>query len=117
MYKKFLLLISLLIFFLFNFCSSPTEPKNHPPEIKDIVLNESSITRGSYVYITAIAIDTDGDSLQYYWFASDGRIHYVYIRSNPTMWYAPSEEGIYTVSCSVSDGKSLDTKSIDIIVN
>ena len=116
MYKKLILLIPLMILIFFHFCSNSTESKNHPPEIKEIVLNKSSITTSEVVSITAIAIDADGDSLQYFWFTSEGEVINTYINTNPTRWRAPSEEGTYSVSCSVSDGKSLDKKSIDIIV-
>jgi len=111
-----LIIFSIIVLIGLNSCETSTESKNNPPEIKEIVLNKSSISTGEYVYITAIAIDTDGDSLQYFWFTSEGEVIYTHINTNPTRWRAPSEEGTYTVSCSVSDGKSLDTKSLDIIV-
>jgi hypothetical protein len=105
----------LLIIFMIG-CDNPTESKNHTPNIIEIITDTQYIKADSYVYITAIAIDKDCDSLSYYWRVSGGSIQYG-SQSNPTRcWRTPSRAGQYSVTCTVSDGQSIDSDSIIVSV-
>lgn len=109
----------LLIIFMIG-CDNPTESKNHTPNIIEIITDTQYIEASTSIYITAIAIDKDCDSLSYYWKCSGGFIEtrsslYSQI-SNPTRWYTPSRAGQYSVTCTVSDGQSIDSDSIIVSV-
>jgi len=116
MNKIFYLINVLIVLSIFQFCSNPTESKNHPPEIQELILSKSQIETDEYIPITAIAIDADGDSLNYFWSTASGYIHISYITANPTLWRTPNTSGEYSVYCTVSDGKSIDSDSIIVSV-
>lgn len=111
----FLFILPLLIIFCEKDCESPTEPKNHSPEIQEIILSQPEVKVKSNVYITAIAVDSDRDSLNYYWNCSAGNVSH-YVTSNPTYWRSPDNAGNYSITCTVSDGKETDTDSMIINV-
>ena len=116
--KRFILL-SVMVFGLLscsNDCKSPTESQNHAPMIKEIIKDLSEVPTNRWVTLTAIATDEDGDSLTYYWSASAGRIDAYETTENPTRWESPNDPGEYTVTCTVSDGKKTNSKSISITV-
>jgi len=111
-----------LIIFMIE-CDNPTESKNHTPNIIEIITDTQSIQVNTSVWITAIAIDKDSDSLSYYWKCSGGEIE-TYTDSpgryspitNPARWRTPSVVGQYSITCTVSDGQSVDSDSIIVSV-
>lgn len=112
-----------LFFIIFMIgCDNPTESKNHKPNIIEIITETQSIQVNTLVWITAIATDKDGDTLSYYWKCSDGKIETYYgyeIYSqitNPARWRTPSVVGQYSITCTVSDGQSIDSDSIIVSV-
>ena len=108
--------LSILISITILNCSSPANSENNAPVIEEIILNDVEVFTNSSVTLTAIAIDKDGDDLTYFWSASSGNIAVGYILENPTTWGTPDNPGQYTVTCTVSDGKDTDSKSISITV-
>jgi len=86
---------------------------NHAPVISNINA-PSSVETDQTTTITCNASDQDGDLLTYYWFKTGGII----TGSGSTVtWRAPSTEGNYTVSCTVSDGKGgEDSELVNISV-
>lgn len=116
---KLSIFLTIIVFVLLscsNDCKSPTESQNHAPVIIEIIKDLSEVPTNRWVTLTAIATDKDGDSLTYYWNASAGRIDAYETTENPTRWESPSEPGEYTVTCTVSDGKETNSKSISITV-
>lgn len=98
---------------------------NHPPEVQEISLDDPSVTTSQFVWISAIATDEDGDSIQYKWSASGGKVltgggtdvpDYS-PTTNPTRWRAPENPGTYTITCTVSDGVETSSSSISVDVN
>jgi len=77
------------------------EVGNHAPAIAQIKAEPENLAPGGRGAVVVTASDVDGDKLGYTWTATGGTItgsgHLV-------TWTAPTAEGYYTVSCTVSDG-------------
>jgi hypothetical protein len=88
---------------------------NQPPKISRLVANPSGISYGGKTTITCVATDSDGDSLQYSWTASEGSITGI---GNVVTWIAPSRSGNSGIVVVVSDGKGgSDTANIIVKVS
>lgn len=103
-----------LIFFIYG-CEKQNE--NQPPEIKEIVLDKTSITPGGVLQVTSTVIDADGDNLTYTWNSQDGNL------SEPnkpsTLWtISPSfiTNKNASIKLTVTDGKLITTEVREIIV-
>ena len=79
---------------------------NKPPDIDDITLSRTTVTKGSSsekVTATCNASDPDNDDLNYHWTAEAG------VFTNPELqvaeWKAPNVVGKYALTCEVTDGK------------
>ncbi len=92
----------------------PVDPNSQNPVIASLTANTSTLIPNGTTSITCNAYDVDNNPLKYYWsITKGGNIS----GSGPTVnWTAPSSVGIYTVSCSVSNGKSISSQNIDIEV-
>jgi hypothetical protein len=77
---------------------------NKPPQISSMVANPSEILYGGSTTITCIATDTNGDTLEYIWTASDGTITGA---GNKVTWTAPNRNisANFDIAVIVSDGK------------
>jgi hypothetical protein len=85
---------------LFN--GAPESDANASPHIASLTPSETSLAPGGLCTVTCTASDPDGDALTYTWTASGG----VIAGSGSTIiWEAPQDEGSYTISVTVSDGK------------
>lgn len=92
-----------------------TTSGNHPPVITSLTASLASISTGAVTTITCSASDPDGDALAYAVLAASGTLSGP--MENPVSWTAPESGGIYTISCSVSDGKGgSDQSSANVIV-
>lgn len=88
---------------------------NYAPVIISLTANPSSVSPGGTSTITCFATDADGDTLTYSWTAIDGTISG---SGSQVTWTAPSTEGTYNVTVSVSDSKaSAVTDSVTITVS
>ena len=76
--------------------------RNQDPVIFSLVANPVTVLPQSKAAITCVARDPDGDVLNYNWKPSDGSITGV---GDKITWIAPSEEGTYTITVTVNDGK------------
>jgi len=88
---------------------------NHPPEITSLTPSATSVARGGSCTITCDANDPDGDTLTFEWTATGGAISGT---GGTVTWTAPTTEGSYTISVTVSDGKGgtvSDSVSIQVI--
>ena len=75
---------------------------NHPPRIKSLSPDSSRVLVRTAVNFYCTAADRDNDVLTYLWSSSRG----VITGSGPVVSYAaPDTAGIYTVSCTVDDGR------------
>ncbi len=89
---------------------------NHAPVISSLTANPSSIDTNQTTTITCTASDEDvGDTLTYTWIKTGGTFEGSTSVSTIT-WRAPSTPGNYIISCEVSDGEEMDSKSVDIEV-
>jgi hypothetical protein len=89
-------------------------PDNHAPTISSLTANPVSVFTGEVSTITCTASDPDGDTLTYTWTATGGTISG---SGSSIFWTAPLSSGTYTITCTVSDGKSgSDTKNVNITV-
>ncbi len=109
--KKLTLLYSISVLVLIS--CSPTEPKNDPPIITEIITNPSEPKAGETVILNAIATDKDNDILTYNWSATGGSFSSSGI-GNPIYWYGPNAESDFDITCIVSDGKDTDSKIITL---
>lgn len=85
-----------------------TEIPNNPPVISIIIADPSSVLQNATSSVTCYAYDADSDSLTYEWTCDGGSIAGT---SSNEMWTAPPATGLYTVTCTVSDGKVTDSDS------
>ncbi len=75
---------------------------NHRPAIIGLEADPVKITPSGSCQIACNASDADGDELSYNWSASEGEINGV--GANVT-WIAPSSEGSYNITVTVTDGR------------
>ncbi len=102
-------------------CPDLDKSTNHTPVISEILFDPSPpLTIHSngtaFAGLTAVATDEDGDSLSYYWSASVGGFPWSSVIDNPTDWQT-EDAGTHTIKVIVSDGKSLDSMSVNVVVN
>jgi len=96
---------------IFSGCTPP----NHPPTIVSLTANpQSPIEVNQSTVITCLATDQDGDTLYYTWTGTGGMITGI---GSTITWTAPDTAGIYVITCTVSDGKSIGIQSIIIEVS
>jgi hypothetical protein len=87
---------------------------NSPPVIASLTPSAATVGAGNSCTVTCTATDAEGDTLTYAWTATEGIITGT---TNTVTWTAPTTEGTYTISVSVSDGKGgVDSESCDIQV-
>jgi hypothetical protein len=88
---------------------------NQPPEITSLTPSATSVGPGDSCTVTCTASDPDeGDTLAYAWSATGGSISGT---GNSVTWTAPTAEGSYTVTVTVSDDEgSTVTESCSIQV-
>ena len=88
-------------------------PKNHPPEIEQILLDPAgNFTPGSDITISAVVDDEDGDPLTYRWESEGGLI--LEPAKLTTSWelHTAAEPLSYEqISLTVSDGKETVSRS------
>ena len=109
-----LAILALFITTLVIFSGCTTPPINHPPTIISLTANpQSPIEVNQSTVITCLATDQDGDTLYYSWTGAGGMIAG---GGSTITWTAPAAAGTYTITCTVSDGKSSDVQSIIIVI-
>ena len=106
-------------------CGDSTSPTagtggNHAPVIRELTAAPNPATRGGVVYLTCIATDADGDSLQFYWFCGSGKFDPGYSepisnKTERTRW-SNLTGGSYVVTATVSDGKEVASDSLTVTV-
>ena len=112
-------MLTFLILFITVFlwkCSSPDdpEPSNNAPSISILTADQDSVELNGSCELSCEASDPDDDNLTYSWEASSGDING---SGADVTWVAPNSVGVYTISCTVNDGKEgQDIQSINIKV-
>lgn len=76
---------------------------NKPPVITSLTPSATEVARGASCTVNCVATDPDADALTYSWTATGGAISGT---GSTITWIAPTTEGSYSVSVSVSDGKA-----------
>ena len=79
-----------------------TVSANHAPVISSVAPSPMTVAPSGSSTITCTATDADADTLSYEWSAGGGAISG---SGNAATWTAPAEEGVYSISVTVSDGK------------
>ena len=112
-YCSIAFIISLIIF---QYCS-PTDSGNSTPNIEKIVFSKPSpiylTDQGVAIIMTVVATDPDGDSLTDFWEATGGIISN-YTGGDMSIEWSVHVTGTFTITCTVSDGKSTATKTKEI---
>ncbi len=89
-------------------------PKNQPPIINYLTADPGKVIPGGTSVISVVAVDPDGDELDYLYDVQDGWIEGSGFK---VTYHAPKIEGTYSVFVKVSDGEfTTDEKSIEIDV-
>jgi hypothetical protein len=86
---------------------SMTVGTNQSPRINSLVAEPTTIGLGGTASITCNANDPDGDTVTYSWQAGEGQVSGV---GNKVTWIAPTKNGSFTVTVTVSDGKGGTTQ-------
>jgi hypothetical protein len=87
---------------------------NHNPVIEKIIAHPRKIHIGSNSNINCIALDSDGDSLDFNWFTEFGTITG---NDSSVIYTAPINPGNYFIVCSVNDGRggiAIDSISVSV---
>jgi len=103
--------ISLLMFII---CFSCEDLYNQGNEISEITANVDSIKAGFVVYLKCLATDQNNDKLSYNWQCSRGTLETF---GDSAIWTAPLYEGVYFITCTVSDkygASSVKSKRITV---
>lgn len=103
MKKKTLpLFIVLAIIIAIAGTSCKKDAANSSPVITSVLVNPGSVNANSTATVTVTATDPDGDGLTYSYTPNGGAISG---SGASAVWTAPSTEGSYSVSVTVTDGK------------
>jgi hypothetical protein len=87
---------------------------NKPPTITSLTPSATSVARGESCTVNCVASDPDtDDTLTYAWSATGGAVSGT---GNSITWAAPTTEGSYSVTVTVSDGEETVTDSCNITV-
>ena len=92
-------ILSLLVVFIYS-CNK--EEENQSPTISSVVVNPATVNANGTVTVSVTATDPDGDALTYAYTVSGGAI--VGNGASAT-WTAAGQEGAYSVTVTVTDGK------------
>jgi len=87
---------------------------NQGNEISEITANVDSVKAGLVVYLKCLATDQNNDDLSYNWQCSSGTLETF---GDSAIWTAPPFEGVYFVTCTVSDkygASSVKSKRITV---
>ena len=76
-------------------------PANVPPEIVSLSCRQEIVAPLDSCLIECIVRDDDGDEVDYEWTADSGILNGY---EGTVAWTAPQSEGIYHITCEVSDG-------------
>ena len=103
-----------IICFLFLIYFGCDDLYNQGNEISEIIANVDSVKAGLVVYLKCIATDQNNDKLSYNWKCSSGTLEAL---GDSAIWTAPLFEGIYFITCTVSDQYGASSvESIEITV-
>ena len=103
-----------IICFLFLVYFGCDDLYNQGNEISEIIANVDSVKAGLVVYLKCLATDQNNDKLSYNWKCSSGTLETLGDSAN---WTAPLFEGIYFITCTVSDQYGASSvESIEITV-
>ncbi|MBN2013305.1 formylglycine-generating enzyme family protein [candidate division KSB1 bacterium] len=95
--------------------SNPTKPVNHIPEIVSISASPSAIGKNQKSRLSVVAIDEDGDALQYNW-STTGGVFLDGTESKLATWKAPDVLGSYECKVVISDGVDTTAAMVNIDV-
>jgi hypothetical protein len=87
---------------------------NKPPTITSLTPSATEVARGESCTVSCVASDPDtDDTLTYAWSATGGAVSGT---GNSITWTAPTAEGSYSITVTVSDGEETVTDSCNIQV-
>jgi hypothetical protein len=100
--KTLPILVILAMVIAFAGTSCKKEATNASPVITSVLVNPGSVNANATTTVTVTATDPDGDALTYSYTPNGGAISG---SGASAVWTAPSTEGSYSVSVTVTDGK------------
>ena len=91
------------------------EIENNPVEILSFSVSDSSSVSGETIMLYCVAEDGDNDKISFSWETSEGVFS---TERDSTEWLVPEGQGVYLVTCKVSDGVGAsDARTISIAVS
>lgn len=114
-------IILLLGILICNSCSSDSgtsDPQifpNHAPVIQSISADPATIETGTETILTCVAEDVDGDSLIITWTSTSGSFP-DNNEGSSVRWLAPSSEGDYSITATVSDFSTSNSGEVSVSV-
>lgn len=91
----------------FSGCAAP----NSAPAIVSLTISQEVVGPHDSCLVECIASDADGDPLKYEWSVDSGSVAGY---EGTVAWTAPEKEGIYHVTCEVSDGNKREEGSAPV---
>jgi hypothetical protein len=108
---KLLIFVSTCVLF---YACKDDDDSNQSPTIQNFtVAKTTNVVFYEQISVGVTASDPEGDALTYNWTATKGSFQGT---GASCIWIAPNEIGIFTITCTVSDGKSTASVSKDITV-
>jgi len=89
------------------------QPANAAPEISSLTASPTQVAPEGSTTVTCQASDSDDDTLTYAWSATGGTVIGTALE---VTWTAPTTQGSYTITCTVSDGTASDTETVTVTV-
>ncbi len=86
---------------------------NHAPRMKALQAWPNVVASGQNAQIYCTAQDRDGDPLTFRWQAEAGSLSG---EGRHVQWTAPGQEGLYRITCFVSDGQTQISRSVPVTV-
>jgi len=89
--------------------------QNRNPVISSLIAKPTTVLPQGQSTISCIASDPDGDTVNYGWTASDGRVTGV---GDRVTWTAPDREGTFAITVTVDDGKGgQNVAKVNVVVS
>ncbi len=97
-------------------CDDSIEFANTPPGDLTITKNICYLGPNDSVVLMGEAVDADGDSVSYSWYAEEGTLTPSDGKGQAVTWQAPGSHGTYRVTLRATDGLDDSSKGIDLDV-
>ncbi|MBX2974815.1 MAG: carboxypeptidase regulatory-like domain-containing protein [Ignavibacteriaceae bacterium] len=96
-------------------CDELLEPQNSAPTISNVGATPSTLGQGEVAILMCVATDKEGDNLTITWTADAGTFPDG-STGTTVQWKAPNQNGSFTITATVSDGKTTTKGTVVVTV-